>query len=124
MIRFNQIDKKLTELTIKLNAIITKDRPNFIGVLNTFEERRIDWIDNQIRKAIIIQPNFELNGVNSNFWNFVIVAWIEKNGIAIKPGWNKRLIDNGKFNDIENNIDELLSSAVDYLKKIKLEDVN
>ena len=66
MSRFKNIDSNLIELASKLNGKLTKDRPDYPEVLRIFEERRIDWIENGIMKAIIIQPNFEANGVNLN----------------------------------------------------------
>ncbi len=74
MSRFKEIDSKLEKLSAKLDAKLTKDRPNSPEVLRTFEERRIDWVDNNICKAIIIQPTFESNGVNSKIWNFINIA--------------------------------------------------
>lgn len=76
MSRFKLIDEKLAKLAIKLNAKLTKDRPEYPEALRTFEERRIDWIKNKICKAIIIQPNFEDIGVNSTIWNFINIAYL------------------------------------------------
>jgi hypothetical protein len=121
MSRFRQIDDKLNHLARKLNATLTKDRPGYPWI---FEERRIDWVDNQIKKAIIIQPTFELNGVNSSIWNLINIAWIEKTGVAHKPGWTKMLVDKQDFTEIENNIDELLSQSEKNLSNVKIEDVS
>ena len=52
MSRFNLIDDKLSNFAIKLNARLTKDRPWHPNTSRTFE-RRIDWNDGEIRKAII-----------------------------------------------------------------------
>lgn len=123
MSRFQNIDDKLNHLAAKLNAILTKDRPNYPEALRTFEERRIDWMENQMRKAIIIQPNFELSKVNSSIWNFINIAWIEKNGVAQKPGWMVELVDKGDFKDIENNIDELLLKSEENLRSVTIEDL-
>jgi hypothetical protein len=54
MSRFKNIDKKLKDLSEKLGAELTKDRPSYPEALRTFEERRIDWTENGISKAIII----------------------------------------------------------------------
>jgi hypothetical protein len=75
MSRFNLIDDKLSGLANKLNAKLTKDRPEYPEVLRTFEERRIDWNDGEISKAIIIQPNFEATRVNTAIWNLINIAW-------------------------------------------------
>ena len=69
---FKNIDELLKIFAQKNNAKLTIDRPYS---LNTFEERRIDWKDNKIDKSILIQPNFERDGVNSKKWNLTLVAW-------------------------------------------------
>jgi len=50
--RFENIDWKLDELARKLKGELTKDRPSYPEILRTFEERRIDWIDNGIIKLL------------------------------------------------------------------------
>ena len=64
---FVNIDKTLKIFAKNIFAQLTIDRP---FPQNYFEERRIDWIENGINKAILIQPNFEIDGVNSKKWNF------------------------------------------------------
>lgn len=118
MSRFNNIDSKLEVLSKKLNAVITKDRPDNPEPLRTFEERRIDWTQNDIRKAIIIQPSFELTGVNSNRWSFINIAWIEKIKSGFKPKWVKILVEKQEFSIIEEGIDELLINSVENLNRI------
>src|SRR5512139_132699 len=97
MSRFRLIDDKLTNLAIKLNGKLTKDRPEYPEALRPFEERRIDWIDNKINKAIIIQPNFEANGVNSTIWNFINIAWLFNEGLTKNKKWIENLVEKGKF---------------------------
>jgi hypothetical protein len=123
MSKFKNIDNKLNTLAIKLNASLSKVRPGYPEGLMTFEERRIDWRDGEIRKAIIIQPTFEATGVNSSIWNFINIAWTEKNGLAVKPGWIKTLIDKSDFKEIEENIDNLLFTSEENLKNIRIEDL-
>jgi hypothetical protein len=123
MSRFKHIDDKLTDFAKKIEAKISKDRPDFPRELINFEERRIDWTENLVRKAILIQPNFESTGVNSTIWNFTNIAWTMNNGVAIKPGWTKKLVDKGSFEFIESNIDELLNESRDNLSKIQITDV-
>jgi hypothetical protein len=93
MSRFKNIDSKLIDLANKLNARLTKDRPDYPESLRTFEERRIDWVENEIMKAIIIQPNFELNGVNSNIWNFINCAIYDDGWSVSRPKWIEKLVD-------------------------------
>ena len=124
MSRFYFIDDKLINLANSLNARLTKDRPEYPEVLRTFEERRIDWSDNEINKAIIIQPNFEATGVNSSIWNFINIAWHDDAHSVKRPQWINILVDKGEFEMIEKNIDELLFQSEENLKKIKMEDLN
>lgn len=123
MNKFKTIDDKLHSFAIKFNATLSKDRPHLPRVMVNFEERRIDWQDNQIRKAIIIQPEFTANGVDSSLWNFINIAWIEQNGIAVKPGWQSYLIDKKDFSEIESKIDQLLIKSEQNLKDIVIKDV-
>ena len=120
---FKNIDIKLEEISKKLGAKLTIDRPGYPKALRTFEERRIDWIENEINRAIIIQPTFENSGVNSSIWNFLIIAWVKKNGIAQKPGWKKELVSKKKFETIEENIDRLLNESIENLQAIKIENI-
>jgi hypothetical protein len=47
MNKFKTIDDKLNSFAIKINATLSKDRPNFPREMVTFEERRIDWCENK-----------------------------------------------------------------------------
>jgi hypothetical protein len=123
MSRFDNIDSKLISFASKLNATFKKDRPGYPEALRTFEERRIDWVEGQIRKAIIIQPTFEASGVNSSIWNLINLAWVERNGIPVLPAWKVVLIEKSDFRKIEDNIDELLIQSESNLKKIEIDDV-
>lgn len=70
-------------------------------------------------KAIIIQPNFESNGVNSNIWNFINIA-IYDDGLSIsRPKQIERLV--GSF--IDENIDKLLLKSEENLSNISMEDL-
>ena len=123
MSRFNLIDDKLTEFAKKLNAKLTKDRPGYPEVLRTFEERRIDWIEDNINKAIIIQPTFEATGVDSSIWNFINIAWYDDAYPVLRRGWINKLVDKREFELIENNIDILLNKSEVNLKKITMADL-
>ena len=75
MNRFEKIESFIKKINQEIGGLISKDRPHFPEALRTFEERRIDWENSGIRKAILIQPTFEATGVNSDLWNFTLVAW-------------------------------------------------
>tara|TARA_R110000868_G_scaffold260489_5_gene518646 strand:- start:43 stop:417 length:375 start_codon:yes stop_codon:yes gene_type:complete len=120
---FSEIDIKLEEFSIKIGAKLKKDRPSYPLELRTFEERRIDWVDNRILKAIIIQPTFELNGVNSEKWNFINVAWYDDLGTFKRIKWNFKLVDRKDFAVINSNIDDLLLKSEFNLTKIEISDL-
>ncbi|MHC0445826.1 hypothetical protein ACWA1F_10455 [Flavobacterium sp. 3-218] len=123
MSRFKNLDSKLVDLTARLQGKLTKDRPSYPQSLRTFEERRIDWIDNGIMKAIIIQPNFEVNGVNSNVWNFINVAIFDDGYSFLRPKWINILVDQKDFAFIENNFEELLLKSEENLSNISITDL-
>lgn len=123
MSRFEIIDIQLLELTGKLNAKLSVDRPSYPEALRTFEERRLDWVHNGICKAILIQPNFEENGVNEEFWNFVLVSWSTGELQTRENVWTKNLISNKPFQEIESNIENLLNTAMETLHKIETNDL-
>jgi len=72
-----------------------------------------------LRKGGLI--GFELNGVNSDLWNFTIVAWSWINNTKIH--YHKSLITQEKFTVIELNIKELLDKGREVLQDIKLNDL-
>jgi hypothetical protein len=113
----------LTELAFKLQAKLSKDRPGYPEGMITFEERRIEWQDNEINKAIIIQPTFEVNGLNSDLWNLINIAWYDVPNTAIRLRWIKKLIEKSTFQNIEKDIDNLLILSEIQLANIKQEDL-
>jgi hypothetical protein len=118
MTYLKEIDQQLSRVAKELNAYISKDR---IEV----EERRIDWTEDGIQKAIIIQPVFEDLGVNHSLWNFINFAWIDL-GIPEKflwPRWEKRLAARVELDYIIGNIEELLSQSIANLKSIDRRDL-
>lgn len=121
--RFKNIETKLDELAKKLGAELTCDRPGYPLALRTFEERRIDWIDNGINKAIIIQPFFEIKGVDSNKWNFINIAWVDNAKSLKRHQFLKYLVKEEKFDFIENYIDDLINMSCENLIKISMEDL-
>lgn len=123
MSKFKEIDSKLKILSAKLGATLTKDRPSSPEVLRTFEERRIDWIENDIFKAIIIQPTFKSTGVDSSKWNFINIAWYDDAKSVHRPQWMKNLVNQEKFQIIESKIDELLLESENTLSNISMSDL-
>lgn len=121
--RFQNIDNKLINLATKLEATLTRDRSGNPQGLRSFEERRIEWVEGGINKAIIIQPTFRASGIDSTSWSFICVGWVVRNEIAVKPGWNLYLMENADFQKIEDDIDELLKQAEDILKRLQISDV-
>jgi hypothetical protein len=114
------METKIEAVALELNAVVHKDRPNYPEPLRTFEERRIDWEDKGIRKAIIIQPTFEYKGVNSDLWNFCLVAW---KGVIAEQSYHKKLVSKSDFEAIETDIDELLAQGKGILIAVKEEDL-
>ena len=117
---FKNIDELLKIFAQKNNAKLTIDRPYS---LNTFEERRIDWKDNKIDKSILIQPNFERDGVNSKKWNLTLVAW-SYNDNEDRLQWISYLVEEKKFKVIETDIENLLKISYEKLKNIKIDDLS
>ena len=116
--KFENIDPKLVELSQKLEAKLTKDRPSYPDALRTFEERRLDWVKEDIFRAIIIQPTFERKGVNQRKWNFINFAWKDDGKSMHRPQKIIHLVKENKFEVIENNIDELLRQSEETLLNI------
>ena len=71
---FKNIDKNLELIAEKLQAKITIDRPWAPKSFHTFEERRIDWEETGLNKAIIIQPYFGSSRVDNTKWSFINIA--------------------------------------------------
>lgn len=117
---FQNIDELLKIFAQNIFAQLTIDRP---FPQNYFEERRIDWIENGINKAILIQPNFEKDGVNSKKWNLTLVAWFY-NDNEDRLQWINYLVEEKKFEVIESDIEDLLKISYDKLKNIKIDDLS
>jgi hypothetical protein len=120
---FKKIDEKLENLALNLSATLSKNRPYLPAFLNTFEERRIDWQEDNIKKAIIIQPMLEPNGVDESFWNYCIMAWIEVDGIPAKF-FKEQLMSKIAFIEIEREIEKLIELSMNKLIQITDKDLN
>ncbi len=122
MNNFNQnIDEYLEQAATKLGGNLSKNRPGYPELLRTFEERRIDWTDNSINKAILIQPAFTSKGVDDSLWQFRIAAWYHIPPKSLK--YSKSLIKNTSFNIIIRQLDELFENAINILDKIDLDEL-
>ena len=123
MSSFANIDPKLEQFALQMNAVLTKDRPGYPEIMRTFQERRIDWMDEDLHKAIIIQPNFTIGGVDSSKWNFIMLAFCydKESGRRIK--WLNHLAKNKKFEWIEFQLDDFLDEAKRQLTIIKHADL-
>lgn len=123
MSKFKNIDVQLLEFCSKIGGRLTKDRPGYPEMLRTFEERRIDWVDGDISKAIIIQPTFEATGVNGLIWNVVNVAWrkCDRTGHIYK--WTNYLLRRVNFETIEMQIDSILSQSMLKLDNVDKSDL-
>ena len=131
MSKFKLIDKKLKNFAAVLKAKLAKDGSGFsidgVPVPSEFVEgRRIIWVDGQIGKAIIINPNFfDIADFSSPAWDFFNIAWLEHGSSALKekPFWTKYLVKKAEFDVIEKNIDKLLNTSKENLGAIKIGDL-
>lgn len=123
MSRFKNIDEKLEKLSVRLRAKLAIDRPDYPEALRTFEERRIDWMKEDVFKAIIIQPTFESKGLNQKIWNLINIAWCDFDEEGHRPQWATNLVDKERFEIIENNIDALLIKSENNLVSIGKDDL-
>lgn len=114
---FNYIDPTIKKFAINLNARVTIDRPSYPKELAIFEERRIDWIHNNKNKAIIIQPTFEVDGINKNLWNITAIYWFYDSITGERISDYIDVISKKEFTSIENNIDELLNQSILFLNQ-------
>ena len=117
---FEPIEARLISFAKRMNATYSIDRPGMPVALRTFEERRIDWLDNNLNKAIIIQPAFELHGPDLSKWNFINIAWFVSAEIPDKIYWRKYIVERAPFEIIADNIDALLSASEADLSAITI----
>jgi|GEM_PF-1149510 len=113
---FILIDDKLKQFANQLKAEIHSDS----AMSDKAEERRIIWIDGIFGKAVIIQPDYD-SGLVSQLWNLYNVAWRADERYAGKqaPHWIKYLMKKVPFQDIEQNIDQLLKQSAQNLEAVK-----
>jgi hypothetical protein len=117
---FIQLEAQLKQCAAEQQAVLTQDRQG-MSLRFGFEERRIDWQQDGINRAIIIQPDFLETGVDTTKWNFSAVAWQGS-------GHEKRTIDyelatSVAFQAIAERVDSLLLEARTYLNAIQASDL-
>jgi len=117
---FAQIESRLLQCAAAQQAVLTQNREG-MSVRFGFEERRIDWQQDGINRAIIIQPDFLATGVDTTKWNFRAVAWQGS-------GHKKRTAGHDfatslAFEVIEGRIESLLAEACAYLQAIRASDL-
>ena len=115
---FENIDKSLDSLASKLGGVISFDRTYLIDPI---PERRIDWKNGKIKKAIIIQPTFTSTGIDLNLWNFIIVAW--KDEFTNRKQFISTLVDKKDIKLIQESIDDLLKESETILEDLSENDL-
>jgi hypothetical protein len=72
-------------------------------------------------QAIIINQNFENGILDSPNWDFFNIAWLQEGETPAKgrPFWNKYLLKNIAFKQIETDIEKLLEQSLYNLNAIK-----
>jgi hypothetical protein len=113
---FVQIESRLRQCAAEQQAILTQNRRG-TSLRFGFEERRIDWQQDGINRAIIIQPTFLATGVDITKWKFRAVAW--QDSAHAKRTAHYDLATSVTFRAIEERIDSLLSEARTYLNNIQ-----
>lgn len=126
MNQFSQIDTRLIALAKEIGATIetTVGGHSINGVdvpKDKLAIRQIQWVEGPIGKAIIINQNFENGNLDVPNWDFFNIAWLleGKTKAKGKPIWNKYLLKNIDFKQIENDIETLLKQSLDNLKAVK-----
>jgi hypothetical protein len=123
---FASIESQLVELSTAYRAVLTRNRngqslrpagPN----MASFEERRIDWQREGLNLALIIQPDFLVTGVDTSKWNFRAVVWQGNGHRKLTAGQD--FVTSMPFQHIEEQIDDLLVKACDYLNSIQMSDL-
>ena len=83
----------------------------------------VSFNTNKIDKSILIQPNFERDGVNSKKWNLTLVAW-SYNDNEDRLQWISYLVEEKKIKVIESDIENLLKISYEKLKNTKIDDLS
>lgn len=125
--RFHLIDGKLLEFAsrhkAKLSTVWAKSQRHDTDRSDLFLVRHIVWSDGRFDKAVMIAPHNDLNGVDTNVWDFSILAWLENTQLVANPSYENFLVNRVEFRVIEKNIDQLLSRSEKNLMQVKVEDL-
>ncbi|UOQ53579.1 hypothetical protein [Hymenobacter cellulosivorans] len=116
---FAHIDERLEQFAAAQHTVLTRNRKGF----SDFEERRIDWQRDGFNLAVIIQPTFELKGVDTSKWNVRVVAWKNISSGSGRLAVGQDLVVGRPFPEIEARIDELLDEAGTYLNSLHSRDL-
>jgi hypothetical protein len=123
---FAQLEVHLINFAAEHHALLTRNRqgeslrpagPTMVG----FEERRIDWQRAGINRALIIQPDFLVTGVDTSKWNVRLVAWQGSGHHKRTAGQD--LVTSMPFQNIADRLADLLAEARSYLNRIQLSDL-
>ncbi len=122
---FLSIDQKLSEFANKHNAKIYYSETNFdITAIDERQIRKIIWTDGTLLKAIFMLPAATVHHNSpSNLWDFIIHASVNEETPGELPFWTKDLLEAVPFQEIERQIDELLTISENTLAKVGLEDM-
>jgi len=88
---------------------------------------RFKLIESNLRefanKAIIIQPHLTINGIDSSKWDFTNIAWLKDAADSENRSYIKNLLEKVSFDNIEQDIDQLLRQSEKNLREIKKMDL-
>lgn len=122
---FKSIEDNLNEFAKKHNAKLYAREVGFDSKpIGEPELRKVLWDDGMFSKAILIlpaAPNY--NGSDSTLWDFSIHASVNDNRPGDVPSWQKDLLEGVPFQEIERQIDHLLSESENYLAAVRVEDM-
>jgi hypothetical protein len=114
-----EIDSKLKEIAIELNASWVRDEDKGMWLPGGFEERSIEWSRDRIDYLIQIFPVMHSTDIIG--WNFWCVA---SQDIKDARYWKqKNLVERGEKEFIINNIDALLKEGIAFLNGIEEKDM-
>lgn len=122
---FTSIDDKLNEFAEKHNAEIHTREIGFDGQpKDEIEIRKIIWFDDKFLKAIFILPQSVSDPSSFSLWGFEILA-VFKDPKAPQSdlSWMHHLLLDVPFQEIENQIDYLLTESERRLSAFKVEDM-
>lgn len=116
---FHNIDEQLAAVAKELGAKLNQNRNS--GTEHVIYERRITWEQDQVLRSILIQPQFESGEINYDLWTWKILAWIDD--VVNGPHYDKEFLHKVSFDQIEQQIDTLLTDSVQELQQIKQGDL-